>query len=410
LNIKDKYIEDRIKILLGFPNLIMKSSNNNNNNILKTFGINLLNNDINNELFEYSNYNLIKKDRCVLSYLFPSLYNLNNENKLEKNDKNDLIYELINISLGLNNHEGNYFLFKTLYLMQSRSIKYDNLYQEMKFILEKENNNNKYDLDKIKQAEKDVINLVQYEVEKMEAQLGNKKNFEKMKPKIPEIYIKWEKILNEEFNRQYIGCLSNIFPFEIGKIEISEKLNSKKFSIYKFNFYTTYFTKEELTKLSNSNKPFIYDNIRREKPNIISSTPTGDDYITNFSILNEKKDIKELIIYIIEKLKEHKKVIIENKEIINKYEIKNTLNKYYILNNNKKSIIKAQISSEEMEKEETLNFYLPQYIYNSIKDNEVINFLNVYMIKKEYKFFANNDLGINLKCANYDKYLKEMFE
>ena len=409
LNIKDKYIEDRIKILLGFPNLIMKSSNN-NNNILKIFGINLLNNDINNELFEYSNYNLIKKDRCVLSYLFPSLYNLNNENKLEKNDINDLIYELINISLGLNNHEGNYFLFKTLYLMQSRSIKYDNLYQEMKFILEKENNNNKYDLDKIKQAEKDVINLVQYEVEKMEAQLGNKKNFEKIKPKLPEIYIKWEKILNEEFNRQYIGCLSNIFPFEIGKIEISEKLNSKKFSIYKFNFYTTYFTKEELTKLSNSNKPFIYDNIKREKPNIISSTPTGDDYITNFSILNEKKDIKELIIYIIEKLKEHKKVIIENKEIINKYEIKSTLNKYYILNNDKKSIIKAKISSEEMEKEETLNFYLPQYIYNSIKDNEVINFLNVYMIKKEYKFFANNDLGINLKCANYDKYLKEMFE
>ena len=204
--------------------------------------------------------------------------------------------------------------------------------------------------------------------------------------------------------------MSNIFPFEIGKIEISEKINSKKFAIYKFNFYTTYFTKEELTKLSNSNKPFIYDNIKREKPNIISSTPTGDDYITNFSILNEKKDIKELIIYIIEKLKEHKKVIIENKEIINKYEIKNTLNKYYILNNNKKSIIKAQISSEEMEKEETLNFYLPQYIYNSIKDNEVINFLNVYMIKKEYKFFANNDLGINLKCANYGKYLKEMFE
>ena len=61
-----------------------------------------------------------------------------------------------------------------------------------------------------------------------------------------------------------------------------------------------------------------------------------------------------------------------------------------------------------MEKEESLNFYLPQYIYNSIKDNEVINFLNVYMIKKEYKFFANNDLGINLKCANYDKYLKEI--
>ena len=51
--------------------------------------------------------------------------------------------------------------------MQSRSIKYDNLYQEMKFILEKENNNNKYDLDKIKQAEKDVINLDKYEVEKM---------------------------------------------------------------------------------------------------------------------------------------------------------------------------------------------------------------------------------------------------
>ena len=89
LDIKDIYIGYRTRILLGFPTLVMHPSDN---NLLQNFGVNLLSNDINREIFEYSNYNLIKKDRCVLAYLFPSMYYKIEENKLEENDKCDLIY------------------------------------------------------------------------------------------------------------------------------------------------------------------------------------------------------------------------------------------------------------------------------------------------------------------------------
>ena len=87
LDIRDKFVLKRIKILLGFPTLIMIPSND----IITKFGINLLNNDINKEMYEYSNFNLIKKGRCILSYLFPSYYYKNEENKLEEKDKCDLI-------------------------------------------------------------------------------------------------------------------------------------------------------------------------------------------------------------------------------------------------------------------------------------------------------------------------------
>ena len=201
LDIKDRYIEYRTRLLLGFPTLVMQSSDN---TFIQKFGVNILNNDINKEIYEYSNYNLIKKDRCVLSYLFPSMYYKNDENKLEDSDRCDLIYELINRVLGLNeNNEGNYFLFKTLYLMQSRSIKYDNLYQEMKSILEK-TGNDKYDLNKINQAEKGIIQFVNYEVENMKKTIDkhNSGNDEKneSKPNLPEQYNKWEVNMLMEIN------------------------------------------------------------------------------------------------------------------------------------------------------------------------------------------------------------------
>ena len=70
----------RIKILLGFPTLIFEKDPGKS---LTKFGIKLLSNDINKELFEYSNYNMIKKHNCLLSYLFPYK---NEESKLEKDD------------------------------------------------------------------------------------------------------------------------------------------------------------------------------------------------------------------------------------------------------------------------------------------------------------------------------------
>ena len=63
-----------------------------------------------------------------------------------------------------------------------------------------------------------------------------------------------------------------------------------------------------------------------------------------------------------------------------------------------------------MHLDEKVNFYLPEYIYNSIEENQVINLFNVYSLKKEYRFFESNDIGISIKCSSYDRYFKNIFE
>ena len=229
-----------------------------------------MNNDINKEIFKYISYNNITKERCILSFLFPSSYEKNTKNFLDENDRNDLIYELIKSCMGLNEEkEGNYILFKNLYLMQSRTIKYDNLYLEMKEILENannKNNNNKYDLKKIKEVEKQCIELLEYEIDSLNSTINEPEKEEKKtlrtKPILPDAFKSNESIIDEAENKNYLGVINDIIPFDIGKIEIILIISNKILSIFRFNYYTTYFTKKELIDLYNEKKVFIYDNIK----------------------------------------------------------------------------------------------------------------------------------------------------
>jgi hypothetical protein len=360
---------------------------------------------------------MIKKHNCLLSYLFPYK---NEESKLEKDDITDLIYELIKISLGLNSKkEGNYFLFKTLFLMQSRSIKYDNLYYEMKDILQN-SGKNEYDLNEINKEEKELIEIVNYEVESFYniINISKTKNAEnlnkntKIKPGLNDRFEKWKDLIREGFNTTYIGCICNIFPFEIGKIEVSMKISGKNLDVLKFKFFTTFFTKKELKTLAEENREFTYKDIKRdESPKAdMDNKQEEKELIIDFSIFETKKDLKELISYFVEKLKENRKIIIQNKEIADKYLLKNTVDKYYAFSLNKKTVIKAQITLVQMETEEKVNCYLPEFIHNSIEENQAINLFNIHMIKKEFKFFETNDISVNIKLSSTEKYLKEMFQ
>ena len=108
-------------------------------------------------------------------------------------------------------------------------------------------------------------------------------------------------------------------------------------------------------------------------------------------------------------MKENRKIIIQNKEIADKNLLKNTVDKYYAFSLNKKTVIKAQITLVQMETEEKVNCYLPEFIHNSIEQNQAINLFNIHMIKKEFKFFETNDINVNIKLSSTEKYLKEMF-
>ena len=80
------------------------------------------------------------------------------------------------------------------------------------------------------------------------------------------------------------------------------------------------------------------------------------------------------------------------------------------MSNDNKNVIKSQITYGEMFIDEINNFYLPEYIYNSVEENQAINLFNVHSLKNEYKFFESNDIGIFIKCAKYDKYYKDIFK
>ena len=414
LEINDIYTPNRVHSLLGYPALIIKKDKN---SILPLLGIKLMNNNINEEIFEYINYNHIRKNRCILAILFPSSYEINNKDNLDENDRLDLIYELIEASLGFNKiKEGNYYLFKYLYLMQSRTIKYENLFDEIKKLLENanKNNNNKYDLTKLRNIEKKCIELINYETKSINLLIDlnssnsmNEKTKYNTKPELPDCLKASNVILNEKKNKDYIGLISDIVPDEIGKININLIASNDNLSIFKFEYFLTYFTKKELMDLFNEKKNFIYQNIRRninaiEKNNIIDN----NNIYLDISILKEKSD-EEFIKYIKDNLKEKKTIIIENKEILENKVIKSCLIRYYILSQNKDSVFKINIRMNEMQKDIENNFYIPNIIYDNVEKNNSNNIINIHRIKNNLRFLENNSIGTIFSNINYEKYFNE---
>jgi hypothetical protein len=381
-----------------------------------------MDNNIDKEIFEYINYNHIRKDRCILSILFPSSYKINEKdnNNLDEKDRLDLIYELIEISLGFNKiKEGNYFLFKYIYLMQSRTIKYDNLYEEIKQLLENanKNNNNKYDLIKLKNNEKKCIELINYETKSINYIMDlnssnmlnsiNEKNKYNTKPELPDCLKGSNDILNEKKNKDYIGLISDIVPDEIGKIYINLIASNNNLSIFKFEYFLTYFTKKELLTLFDEKKEFIYKNIKRDNNAIEKKTIIdNNNIIFDISILKEKSD-EEFIKYINDNLKEKKKIIIENKEILENKIIKSCLIRYYILSQSKDSVFKINIRMNEMPKDIENNFYIPNTIYDYVEKNKSNNIINIHRIKNKLRFLENNSIGTIFSNINYEKYFND---
>ena len=189
INIKDDYILDRLYFIMGFPIMIIKNKkpknvkeekenkkedenkirdeeeekddddNNNDDNeekytLFPKFGCQLLEENKNADIFKYRGISKKYESHCILAQLFPctdiNLYafpeTIKKDQKLTEKERNDYIYKLLTMSLI---GEGNYALFKYIYLTQSRFIKYNNLYEEILDILSNDKNNN-YDLTEIK--------------------------------------------------------------------------------------------------------------------------------------------------------------------------------------------------------------------------------------------------------------------
>ena len=202
INIKDQYILNRLYYIMGFPDIIILQqkdndknedvdsdskndeekkeeknniSENKNNKFWPLIGCGLLKKSKNGEIYKYVNNIKIYETHCILAQLFPcssddlyaNLDFIENEQKLTDEERNKYIYKLLSISL-LN--EGNYCLFKYIYLTQSRfPAKYNNLYEEIIDILSKEN---KYDLTEIKQNADICIKRINFETNRLKSNLS----------------------------------------------------------------------------------------------------------------------------------------------------------------------------------------------------------------------------------------------
>ena len=423
LEIIDKYTLVRIQTLLGYPSLVFHGEN-----ICCNFGIHLMeNNDINKEIFEYINYNHIRKERCFLAQVFPSIYELKKEKNnlyLDENERLDLIYELISISLGMKEStNGNYFLFKYLYLMQSRCIKFESLYQEIKIILENANNtqkNQRYDLSLIKTKEIKCIEVVNYEKENIEyiitlssgarstVDLKGKKKY-KSRPELPENFEECKEFLNEPFNNEYYGLNVNIVPYEIEKILISTVASNDNMTIFRFDFFTNYFTRKELLTFDDEKKQFSFDFIKRD-PNDESINIRGDFEEKDYrKFLTEKKDFNQFLREIDEILKEKDGFLILNNFFDNIETSKKSIIRYFVLSKKKNSVLKMSYKLYDAQKDIEKNFYLPNMIFDCVEKEKDKNIINIHRIKHNFNFLEKDQIGISLSNLNYDKYINENF-
>ena len=298
--------------------------------------------------------------------------------------------------------------------MQSRSINYENLYQEIKIILEKANNK-KYDLSLIKNKEIKCIEIVNYEKDNLEyiitlssgalSTVDMKKKKYKVRPELPEVFGNKE-LLDEKFNIDYYGLIVNLVPYEIYKIFISLIASNDNLSIFRFEYFTNYFTRKELLTFHDEKKEFTFDFINHE--NNEDDGERGDVEEISYRDYLQKKDFNQFLREIDEILKEKEGIEIIN-SMIEENTTKKTMIRYFVLSKKKNNVLKLTYKMYEVSKDIEKNFYLPNTILDCVEKDKDRNILNIHRIKHNFKFLEKDHLGISLNNMNYEKYMEEYF-
>jgi len=411
----NKFILERFESFLGYPSLIIKSVPNeksedseiNNDNIKNVkkeyhqkwplFGEKLINGDINRHIYEYKCKIHIKKNLCILSLLFPNDYDEeNNKNKnINKNIseklKKKLIIDILNNCL---KEKNNYYLFKYIYLMPSRNLLYNNLYEEMISILKDEKI---FDLEEIKIKEKNFIKRIENEIEN--SIKASKIKDKEIKGTI-NMYYDNDNFFQYMNNMDYfIGFKSDIIPGEIVREEISEIARNSSLSIQRIEYFTKYYKFDELRKgLLNKNKYYEYKikKIDLEKQEKEKKEITKIFY--DVSIRNENS----LFYSLFKKTNDY--YVLEDKSLENKIYSESTIIRYNLLNTSTdEKKFNAKIIFNRFKKNclynKRINVFWPNFIYGKVESNNYTNFCTIYKIRGDLPFieFDDNNITIDLK-------------
>ena len=463
INIKDKYTLNRLYTIMGYPEMIIiqqikeedeeeeeeqnycissdedekeqrkrkkkakNIENNENKSFLPLFGNKLFEESKNGEVFKYVNNHKIYETHCILAQLFPcSNYELyanydfiKNESKLTEEERNKYIYKLINISLL---EEGNYCLFKYIYLTQSRYIiKYNNLYEEIIDILSKEN---KYDLIEIKQIAEICIKRINYEKDRMNEIISNTENIhsedfnfnniiknknnesEENAENIPQLPEKMKKSIKNNKNiEEFMGFIPEHLPDNIEKVVYYPIGGKQQMIMLYVKYYTSYKDIESIRKKI-KDKEKAKEEEKKEEEEEKKEEENEKKEEEKKEEENEKKEEEKK-----EKEEEKKEKEEEeekkdkNEDKKDKNEIKDNKNeedKMIIEDEEKKNINKIKDKNDDIESEN-------EYANIKLEESEEENIYNVNRIHLSEKSFldrAFNSLRGNNKITLFNDSFK----
>ena len=361
ININDNFILDRLYFIMGYPEFIMKheikeekeeqdfddysdsdeddnnfseykkekkrekkekeeklKEINKNKNFWPVFGNRLLKESANGEIFKYVNNLKVYETHCILAQLFPcsnkDVYAnsdfIENDENLDEKDRNLYIYKLLCLCLL---EEGNYCLFKYIYLMPSRFIlKYSNLYEEIIDILTKEN---KYDLTEILNNAEICIKRIKYEtrrindnicllsnkkIEDIDEDYNENKNDDENNQNnryTPDLPDKMRKNYKENDNiDEFMGFIPQHLPDKIKFVEYKQVGTRPYMKLISIKYYTTFVSinsikkkeKEKVKQKEEEKKIEMEKEI--EKDNNINIIINEGDTQMNETEANEEKE------------------------------------------------------------------------------------------------------------------------
>ena len=405
LQINNKNTFERYIKLGGYPNLLIKpiSKENNNNQKWPLFGEKLINGDINQEIYEYIIADHNKNNRCLLRILFPNKNNLDNIININEEQKIKILLSFIKCMFDVRN---NYPLFKYLYTMPSRSLKYTNLYEEIISYLDIYNMPNPpINLELMKNKEIKYKFQVEVEIKNNnknifeKTEINNEDNNEDSKNSS---FYRYE----DENIRKFNGFISEIIPGEIIREEIFRIAKRDELAIYRIHYFTEYYHLDDLREKLLNKKD--YKNIEeKQEIKIISKVEETEAKKYDISEISENSiicDINDIDAY-----------IIEDKTLKLKRNMKNTLIRFIFTNKRQENLyFNAKIKiSENIKNKDQLIGFIPEKIYDYVKENDIKNFLNLQNLREETDFmelfiremrngtlFLKENIIINLSLGN----------
>ena len=400
-DMKDNDYIKRLEMILGYPTLIIRpvtNSNDNKNNSNQKwplFGAELIknnNNDIKTEIYKYTSF---KKDFCILSYFLPCETELKGRKvkyTLEEDNKKALVFKLISKCFSKG---GNYELFKYLYLLPARSLCYKNAYEELLNIIK---DKTEFTFNNMESIQKYYIDNINYELA-----LSNKKNSETeemqnlKKPEIP-LCIK-EFYRESKSTKKNNGFCPDIIPGEIIREEFEPLVLTKNLGLIRIEYFTKYYTLNELKEYLNENKEKKLLNKSFDENINMEEKYDNKEKALKIDISNTDYQIEEndKISKINKKLNIVNKLIIEDSMIKEKNKGINSLVRYIFIN---KKPLKNNIGANLNIRKSSRKRY-PKYIYDFVDKHNYVDFFDIIRFKKDENILQKNDITMSIESQYY---------